>query len=397
MQSEYYPDCYEPIVALQQSKDKFVSSVVKGAVAGAIIGGLAGLLIGGNARGGAIGAGAGAAAGGMGGYFVGKRNQFEKDQERYGSYLADVNKDLETLDRTHLYAMQAQECYDLRFDQALADFRAGKVSRQELGKRYEEIRKGMEEVNAILGDMADQADENRERYVEAMANENQAAGYSPPEYLVVPADQASEAEMEAAVVEVEVEPVPEAKASQTAAAEPQPAAEPQASKPQTSQLVLNIQTELVALGYDPGPTDGVWGAKTQSALAEFLQKERLHQLEPKADAQVLMALRAVKMRKLLEDDTLAEAETEAEAPKGPVVVVADEGSAGDPLEFDDSLDISTLNPKMEVATEVRMPDLTAQLRARQDYGEARLAEMEEEMGTLGFEASITPTQVLLRG
>ena len=36
-----------------------------------------------------------------------------------------------------------------------------------------------------------------------------------------------------------------------------------------SEIVLQTQRNLQKLGYNPGPLDGIWGKKTQSALKEF--------------------------------------------------------------------------------------------------------------------------------
>lgn len=37
----------------------------------------------------------------------------------------------------------------------------------------------------------------------------------------------------------------------------------------TSDMVLELQHKLVALGYDPGATDGLLGPKTLAALSEY--------------------------------------------------------------------------------------------------------------------------------
>ena len=50
----------------------------------------------------------------------------------------------------------------------------------------------------------------------------------------------------------------------------QPAA-PEASNQGRLQLVANIQRELTRKGFYDGPADGIWGAKTDTAVRDFLQ------------------------------------------------------------------------------------------------------------------------------
>jgi len=45
--------------------------------------------------------------------------------------------------------------------------------------------------------------------------------------------------------------------------------------PGGSDLVFNIQTSLVRLGYDPGPPDGVYGQQTADAISQYQHANRL--------------------------------------------------------------------------------------------------------------------------
>jgi hypothetical protein len=45
--------------------------------------------------------------------------------------------------------------------------------------------------------------------------------------------------------------------------------------PGGSDLVFNIQTSLVRLGYDPGPPDGLYGQSTADAISQYQHANRL--------------------------------------------------------------------------------------------------------------------------
>ncbi len=62
---------------------------------------------------------------------------------------------------------------------------------------------------------------------------------------------------------------------------------------QWSQLTLDVQNALTALGYDPGPADGLYGARTKSAIQSFQRDVGIP-----ADGQVTQAL-AERLRQAL--------------------------------------------------------------------------------------------------
>lgn len=47
------------------------------------------------------------------------------------------------------------------------------------------------------------------------------------------------------------------------------------SIPRGGYYVLTVQKALQVLGYDPGPTDGLWGPKTESAIRSFQRSQNL--------------------------------------------------------------------------------------------------------------------------
>ena len=53
------------------------------------------------------------------------------------------------------------------------------------------------------------------------------------------------------------------------------AADPTQASVEGSQLTKSVQTGLSKLGYDPGPADGMLGAKTRAAIREYEQRNSL--------------------------------------------------------------------------------------------------------------------------
>ena len=49
-------------------------------------------------------------------------------------------------------------------------------------------------------------------------------------------------------------------------------AEPVLKKGSNDPAVKDLQEALKALGYDPGPVDGIFGAKTESAVKNFSRR-----------------------------------------------------------------------------------------------------------------------------
>ncbi|MBX9604773.1 MAG: peptidoglycan-binding protein [Gammaproteobacteria bacterium] len=76
------------------------------------------------------------------------------------------------------------------------------------------------------------------------------------------------------------------KQGQSAAPAPAAAAAPVAQgQPNLNQAVMNLQAQLAAKGYDPGPVDGVMGERTRAAIRAY-QRDR----QMPVDGQVTQAL-----------------------------------------------------------------------------------------------------------
>ena len=88
---------------------------------------------------------------------------------------------------------------------------------------------------------------------------------------------------------------PDATAAQAGTVPPAPAASSEARRP-PPQAIREAQTLLAALGYRPGPADGLWGRRTGAAYRAFLRDVGLPQAET-LTPQALRAMRAVVERR----------------------------------------------------------------------------------------------------
>ena len=168
---QYYPSCYAPINDLRQADSDFNKNVAGGAVGGALAGALIGFLATGNTQGTLIGAGTGAVVGTGVGYAKAKQERIADDNRRMASYLVDIDGDISGMDRATAAASVARDCYSREFNRAVADFKAGRISREELARRYQEIKDGSTEAGNILGVVIASASEKEQQYQLAIADE----------------------------------------------------------------------------------------------------------------------------------------------------------------------------------------------------------------------------------
>ena len=176
----YYPRCYAPINDLRQADKDFNKNVAGGAVGGALIGALVGYLATGKAEGAAIGAGAGAVVGTGVGYAKAKQERIADDNRRMASYLVDIDGDISGIDRATAAARVSRDCYEREFQQAVADFKAQRISREDLTRRYQEIKDGSTEASNILGSVIASTTEKEQQYQQAISEEAQKANKPVP-------------------------------------------------------------------------------------------------------------------------------------------------------------------------------------------------------------------------
>lgn len=176
---EYYPNCYEPVQHLRATDSDMTKSVVTGAAIGAAGGALLGALTGDSEKRGrnaAIGAAGGALAGGAAGYYTERQKQIADDNQRIGSYAADVNKSASDIDRSTAYAKASQQCYQSAFTKLVADRKAKTVNDTEGRKRLAEIVSGLKESNDLIVAVNGKASEDLNNYTQAYEKDLQQVG-----------------------------------------------------------------------------------------------------------------------------------------------------------------------------------------------------------------------------
>lgn len=167
----YYPQCYQPISELRQDENSAGTSTAVGAGMGVLLGALIGGLATGKAEGALVGAAAGGATGAVAGNVYGKNQQKKTDQQKLQAYLHQLDGESSNMDRASAAAKVSTKCYDKQFQQAAADFKSGKITRQDFSNRYGEIRSGLEETSRILKLTAEKMAEKDAQYHQVLAAE----------------------------------------------------------------------------------------------------------------------------------------------------------------------------------------------------------------------------------
>jgi outer membrane lipoprotein SlyB len=147
----HYPDCYAPINELRQSENTAPKYAAGGAAAGAAIGALLGYLTTGKASGALVGGAAGAVAGGAAGGIYGHQRQQQEDASQLAAYNSQLDSGIREVSKATAAARVARQCYERQFTVAAAEYKAGRLSREEFNSRYHEVVSGMEEAADILG------------------------------------------------------------------------------------------------------------------------------------------------------------------------------------------------------------------------------------------------------
>lgn len=177
-QAQYYPSCYEPVSHLRSTEGSVQRSAITGAVAGGLIGALAGGLSGGDhaARNAAIGAAGGALVGGAAGYYTERQKQIADDNQRIGSYAADLERNAGEIDRNVGYAQAAQTCYQREFTNLRAARKSQQISDSDGRARLAEIVSGLNETNALLMAADGRTGEDLNAYTQAYEKDLQTVG-----------------------------------------------------------------------------------------------------------------------------------------------------------------------------------------------------------------------------
>lgn len=185
---QYYPECYAPIAKLRAEEKQFVTNVAAGAVIGALAGAVLGGAIGGG-RGALIGAGAGLVAGAGVAAALTKYKQVKDDRQRRAYLSRDMAAEAATLDRVGLSAALASKCYREHFDQLLADYGAGYMSREEFQARALEIISGLNEIATITKSFNGEANLRLQQYQAMLTEEARMENMDLPPIEAVPMDE----------------------------------------------------------------------------------------------------------------------------------------------------------------------------------------------------------------
>ena len=141
----YYPQCYRPVQQLREDENTVARSTAAGAITGGLLGAIVGGLASGDVKGAVAGAAVGATAGGVAGNIYGKKQQRTHDQQLLAEYNRQLGAESAAMDRQTAAANVAIQCYNQAFDRLVADYKAGRITKDELKEHYAEIRSGLQE------------------------------------------------------------------------------------------------------------------------------------------------------------------------------------------------------------------------------------------------------------
>lgn len=180
-QVEAYPECYQPIQSLHDAESNLALATAGGAVGGALLGFTVAMLAKGDAGTVAAATVGGAAAGAALMYFVGKSSNDKRLADTMARHVSQVDEYTDKLDITLALARAADKCYTREFNQAVADYQAGRINKTQFSARYVEIRSGISEAGAILNASAAEGFKMQQEYETVLAQEAGSLGVSQQE------------------------------------------------------------------------------------------------------------------------------------------------------------------------------------------------------------------------
>ena len=171
-----YPQCYAPINELRQAESSMESSVATGAILGSLLGAVVGYAATGKASGAAVGAVAGAGVGSVAGHATAK----SQERDMLARHLSQLQGDISGVDNVTAAGRLAIQCYDKEFKSALASFKAGRLTRDQLRSRYAEITSGTQEALSLMGSTIQDARAREGQYQAALNEAAAKEGRTPP-------------------------------------------------------------------------------------------------------------------------------------------------------------------------------------------------------------------------
>jgi nitrogen regulatory protein PII-like uncharacterized protein len=174
----YYPDCYKPITELRADSDKLKKNVLTGALTGALTGVAGGAALGvaraGNAATGAlVGAAVGAAVDAGLTYVISDSLQQKARADRFASYNATLETELQSLNNAVTAGNFAAKCYSAAYKKLSNDYKRNKINREEMLARLKEIRDGSNDAKTILTNYKEESAKAIESFDEIVKLENE--------------------------------------------------------------------------------------------------------------------------------------------------------------------------------------------------------------------------------
>jgi len=172
--TDYYPQCYKPIVDI--AKDRDHSGEVAKAVAGVFVGALIGALVGASSndsKGAIAGAAIGAAAGGALGFGLAKIQSIRDQGQRLEALQQTLGQDASDLNLDQASVLSAFRCYSGEIEVIKDAVAKKEMSREEAAKRIAEIRQGLENAKLFWDERATEMDKKVTDYDKFIAEEDQ--------------------------------------------------------------------------------------------------------------------------------------------------------------------------------------------------------------------------------
>lgn len=178
----YYPQCVAPFNELIEAQYRLVNRTAASAAVGAAMGALIVGLTSRSGKGALIGGIIGLLAAGTVSYVSGKQSQIRDVRQRLRSYQSDMYADIYNMNLVELYALECLDCYIREFKTLMKDFKAHRISEDEVKKRYAEIKQGMTAIGSILDDAYAQSAQRDAEFKAALNSERQLAKKTAREY-----------------------------------------------------------------------------------------------------------------------------------------------------------------------------------------------------------------------
>ncbi len=178
-QSQYYPECYDPIAKLCKDKDgtRMLKSAGKGALGGAVAGAAAGALIKGDWKGALVGAVVGAAAGAAIGATYQHLMDIKDQKQRLAQYQKELGESSQGWDLKRASVEKAYKCYREQIKHLTGLAKKKQIGKDEFLARMDDIKAGLDNIDKYWGDTQAEMDTtlaDGDKFLEQQAKEEAA-------------------------------------------------------------------------------------------------------------------------------------------------------------------------------------------------------------------------------